>query len=88
VNWQDKILNEPRLGFVKEHGSKRRPVKELRPTIVAGDKLKDDYSVFHKDRHVGRIRLADERTILAGHRMDMEPQPASPNPVMVKWHGC
>jgi hypothetical protein len=22
-----KIINEPRLGFVKEHGSKRRPVK-------------------------------------------------------------
>jgi hypothetical protein len=22
-----KILNEPRLGFVKEHGSKKRPVK-------------------------------------------------------------
>jgi hypothetical protein len=28
MNWQSKILNEPRLGFVKEHGSKRRPVKK------------------------------------------------------------
>jgi hypothetical protein len=25
-----KILNEPRIGFVKEHGSKRRPVKVKR----------------------------------------------------------
>jgi hypothetical protein len=23
-----KILNEPRLGFVAEHGSKKRPVKK------------------------------------------------------------
>lgn len=27
LSWQDKILNEPRLGYVKEHGSKRRPVE-------------------------------------------------------------
>lgn len=25
-----KILNKPRIGFVKEHGSKRRPVKKSR----------------------------------------------------------
>jgi hypothetical protein len=28
TNWQAKILNEPRLGYVNEHGSKRRPVKD------------------------------------------------------------
>lgn len=28
LSWQDKILNEPRLGFVKEHGSKLRPLKK------------------------------------------------------------
>ncbi|WP_425905139.1 hypothetical protein [Nitrobacter sp. TKz-YC02] len=34
----------------------------LRPTVIAGDKLKDDYCVFQKDRCIGRIRLADERS--------------------------
>jgi hypothetical protein len=29
-----KVLNEPRLGFVKEHGSKRRPVKGYGSTIT------------------------------------------------------
>ena len=43
----------------------------LRPTIVAGDKLKDDYSVFHKGRRVGRIGLADERS-WQGTVLDME----------------
>ena len=33
----------------------------LRPTIIGGDKLKDDYSVIHEGRSVGRIRLAEER---------------------------
>jgi hypothetical protein len=34
----------------------------LRPTVIADGKLKDDYCVFHKDRCIGRIRLADERS--------------------------
>jgi hypothetical protein len=32
----------------------------LRPTIVAGDKLENDYFVIHEGRSVGRIRLASE----------------------------
>jgi hypothetical protein len=34
----------------------------LRPTVIAGDQPKDDYCVFHTDRLIGRIRLADERS--------------------------
>jgi hypothetical protein len=34
----------------------------LRPTVIAGDKLDDDYCVIHDDRSVGRIRLATERS--------------------------
>ncbi|EAQ35515.1 hypothetical protein NB311A_17104 [Nitrobacter sp. Nb-311A] len=34
----------------------------LHPTVIAGDKLKDDYCVIHDARSVGRIRLASERS--------------------------
>ncbi len=34
----------------------------LRPTVIAGDCLKDDYCVKHGGRSIGRIRRADERT--------------------------
>jgi hypothetical protein len=33
----------------------------LRPTVIGGDKLTDDYCVFHDGRRIGRIRLATER---------------------------
>jgi hypothetical protein len=33
----------------------------LRPTVIAGDKLPNDYCVIHDSRSVGRIRLAEER---------------------------
>ncbi|MBR0871391.1 hypothetical protein JQ633_13570 [Bradyrhizobium tropiciagri] len=33
----------------------------LRPIVIAGDKLNDDFVVVNGDRHVGRIRLASER---------------------------
>jgi hypothetical protein len=38
------------------------PALTLRPTIIAGDKLPNDYCVIHEGRSVGRIRLADERS--------------------------
>jgi hypothetical protein len=39
------------------------PALTLRPTIIAGDKLPNDYCVvIHDGRSVGRIRLADERS--------------------------
>jgi hypothetical protein len=34
----------------------------LRPTVIAGERLPDDYCVRSGDRAVGRIRLAHERT--------------------------
>ncbi|GEC14234.1 hypothetical protein [Nitrobacter winogradskyi] len=34
----------------------------LRPTVTAGDKLKDDYCVIHEGRSVGRIQLASEQS--------------------------
>ena len=34
----------------------------LRPTIIAGDKLPNDYCVIHDGRNVGRIRLANDRS--------------------------
>jgi hypothetical protein len=34
----------------------------LRPTIIAGDKLPNDYCVIHDGRSIGRIRLAEERS--------------------------
>lgn len=34
----------------------------LRPTVIAGDKLENDFGVIHEDRTVGRIRLATEHT--------------------------
>lgn len=36
----------------------------LRPTVIAGDKLENDFVVIHEGRAVGRIRLATERTSL------------------------
>lgn len=33
----------------------------LRPTVIAGDTLKDDYEVIHEGRSVGRIMLTTER---------------------------
>lgn len=36
----------------------------LRPTVIAGDKLENDYGVIHEGRTVGRIRLATERARL------------------------
>lgn len=34
----------------------------LRPTVIGGDRIKDDYAVYSDGRRVGRIRLATERT--------------------------
>ena len=34
----------------------------LRPTVLTGEKLKDDYCVFHEGRSVGRIMLASDRS--------------------------
>ena len=34
----------------------------LRPTVLTGEKLKDDYCVIHEGRRVGRIMLASERS--------------------------
>jgi hypothetical protein len=34
----------------------------LRPTVIAGDRLENDYCVIHEGRSVGRIRLANERS--------------------------
>ena len=34
----------------------------LRPTVIGGDKSKDDYCVFHEGRSVGRIMLATNRS--------------------------
>jgi hypothetical protein len=34
----------------------------LSPTVIAGERLQDDYCVKHAGRSVGRIRRADERT--------------------------
>jgi hypothetical protein len=33
----------------------------LRPTVIGGSKLANDYSVYFEDRPVGRIREASER---------------------------
>jgi hypothetical protein len=33
----------------------------LRPTILGGDKLPNDYCMIHDGRSVGRVRLAEER---------------------------
>lgn len=34
----------------------------LRPTVISGDELEDDYCVIEHGRSVGRIRLASERS--------------------------
>jgi hypothetical protein len=34
----------------------------LRPTVLTGEKLKDDYCVFYEGWRVGRIMLARERS--------------------------
>jgi hypothetical protein len=33
----------------------------LRPTVIAGDKLPNDFCVIHEGRTIGRIRLAEEQ---------------------------
>lgn len=38
----------------------------LRPTVIAGDKLENDFGVIHEGRTVGRIRFASERTANPG----------------------
>jgi hypothetical protein len=38
-----------------------KPNLILRPTVMAGDRLKNDFSVFFHERRVGRIRLAAGR---------------------------
>jgi hypothetical protein len=38
------------------------PQLTLRPTVIGGDHIKDDYGVYSDDRRFGRIRLASERT--------------------------
>jgi hypothetical protein len=37
------------------------PQLTLRPTVIGGDRLGDDYGVYSDDRRIGRIRLATER---------------------------
>jgi hypothetical protein len=34
----------------------------LRPTVIGGETMPNDYCVIHEDRTVSRIRLADERS--------------------------
>ena len=38
------------------------PQLTLRPTVIAGDRLKDDFSVYFDGQRVGRIKFASERT--------------------------
>jgi hypothetical protein len=38
----------------------------LRRTVMGGDTLTNDYCVFHKDRLIGRIKRADERSWQGG----------------------
>jgi len=51
----------------------------LRPTVIAGDQLKDDYCVFRKDRRIGRIRRADKRS-WQGERWEWHVNPPLPIP--------
>src|SRR4051812_30230355 len=56
----------------------------LRPTVIGGDKFKDDYCVFHEGRSVGRIMLTSDRS-WQGVVLGMARQPASPDPAVVQW---
>jgi hypothetical protein len=38
------------------------PQLTLRPTVIGGDRLGDDYVVYSDGRRIGRIRLPTERT--------------------------
>jgi hypothetical protein len=51
----------------------------LRPNVIAGDQMKDDYCVFHKDRLIGRIRRADERS-WQDERWEWNVNPLLPTP--------
>lgn len=55
----------------------------LRPTVIAGELLADDYAVIFEGRTIGRIRKSDERTILSGPSRC--PCPNSPMPTQ---HGA
>lgn len=51
----------------------------LHPTVIAGDKLRDDYCVIHEGRSVGRIRRADELS-WQGERWEWHVNPPLPIP--------
>lgn len=51
----------------------------LRPTVIAGDKLENDYCVIHDGRGVGRIRPA-RRAGITGHGLGLERNPSLPIP--------
>jgi hypothetical protein len=56
----------------------------LRPTVIAGDKLKDDYCVFHEGLMVGRIMLATNR-YWQGVVWEWHVNPPLPIPPWCKW---
>jgi hypothetical protein len=51
----------------------------LRATVIGNDLLKNDYSVIHEGRSVGRIRLADER-VSQGNVWEWHVNPPLPIP--------
>jgi hypothetical protein len=56
----------------------------LRPTVIGGDTLKNDYVVIHDGRIVGRILQASERT---GHRPGWDWVINPPLPIPPWGHG-
>ncbi len=59
------------------------PQLTLRPTVIAGDRLKDDFSVYFDGQRVGRIKFASERT----GELGLAYQSAAADSVMVQWNG-
>jgi hypothetical protein len=54
----------------------------LRPTVLTGEKLKDDYCVFHEGRIVGRIIFASDRSWRGV--LQLVHQPPCPDPALVQ----
>lgn len=50
----------------------------LRPTIIVGETVENDYAVIHEGRTVGRIRLATERSPAIWTYSITVPLPAPP----------
>lgn len=56
----------------------------LRPTIIGGDKIEDDFIVMREGRQIGRIRLATERS---GHNPGWDWGITVPLPIQPYGHG-